>query len=142
MANILIVDDDPAVQATIRLILERAGHEVTIAGDGREGLALFEAGSFDLLFLDIFMPGMDGLETMRHVRARAPSVPIIVISGRAIAPDAYSEPDFLQMATKLGAIASLQKPFRPEALLTVVDGCLTATPSSSPQRPNAFTGGR
>ena len=106
MANILIVDDDPAVQIAIRLMLEQAGHQVTVAGDGRKGPALFETGPFDLLFLDIFMPGMDGLETMRHVRARAPSIPIIVISGRAITPDAYAEPDFLKMATKLGAIAA------------------------------------
>ena len=68
LAKILIVDDDHAVQTTIRLILERAGHAVVVASDGRKGLALFESGEFDLLFLDIFMPGMDGLETMRLVR--------------------------------------------------------------------------
>jgi CheY-like chemotaxis protein len=126
VANILIVDDDPAVQITTRLLLERAGHHVTVAGDGYEGLALFEASQFDLLFLDIFMPGMDGLETMRHIRARQPVIPIVVISGRSSAPDAYAEPDFLKMATKLGAVASLQKPFRPGALLAAVDGCLKA----------------
>ncbi|WGD52855.1 response regulator [Bradyrhizobium sp. CB1650] len=126
MANILIVDDDPAVQIAIRLILERAGHRVTAATDGHMGLALFEGGRFDLLFLDIFMPGMDGLETMRHIRVQQPAAPIIVISGRSVTPDAYAEPDFLKMATKLGAVASLKKPFRPEALLAAVDGCLTA----------------
>lgn len=126
MGNILIVDDDPAVQITIRLLLERAGHHVTVAGDGRNGLALFAAGPFDLLFLDIFMPGMDGLETMRHIRALAPAIPIVVISGRSITPDAYAEPDFLKMATKLGAVASLQKPLQAGALLAAVDGCLKA----------------
>lgn len=139
MANILIVDDDPAVRITIRLLLERVGHHVTIAGDGRKGLALFEAGQFDLLFLDIFMPGMDGLETMRHIRTLAPATPIIVISGRSIAPNAHAEPDFLKMATKLGAVASLQKPFHPDALLAAVDSCLTA---ARPEAPNVSTGRR
>lgn len=139
MANILIVDDDPAVQLTVRLLLERAGHHVTVAGDGRKGLALFERYPFDLLFLDIFMPGMDGLETMRHVRALQPAIPIIVISGRSIMPDAYAEPDFLKMATKLGAVASLQKPFRADALLAAVEDCLKAT---EPEGPDVSTGHR
>ena len=142
MANILIVDDDPAVQLTIRLLLERAGHHVTVAGDGHKGLALFEGSQFDLLFLDIFMPGMDGLETMRHVRALQPKIPIIVISGRSITPDAYAEPDFLKMATKLGAVASLQKPFRADALLAAVDRCLISAASSSPPHIDAGTGSR
>ena len=142
MANILIVDDDPAVQITIRLLLERAGHHITVAGDGRKGLALFEGSRFDLLFLDIFMPGMDGLETMRHIRALAPATPIMVISGRSVTPDAYAEPDFLKMATKLGAVASLQKPFHPDALFAVVDGCLKSAQSSSVPRHDAGTGGR
>lgn len=131
MANILIVDDDSAVQATIRLLLERAGHSVVVAGDGRKGLALFEAGAFDLLFLDIFMPGMDGIETMRLVHQQQPRIPIIVISGNPIASG--SGPDFLTMATKLGAIRSLQKPFKPSALLAAVTGCLEAAgrPSST-----------
>jgi CheY-like chemotaxis protein len=142
VANILIVDDDPAVQLTIRLLLERAGHHVTVAGDGRKGLALFEGKQFDLLFLDIFMPGMDGLETMRHVRALQSKIPIIVISGRSITPDAYAEPDFLKMATKLGAVASLQKPFRTDALLAAVDRSLISATSSSPPHIDAGTGSR
>lgn len=140
MANILIVDDDPAVQITIRLLLERAGHHVRVAGDGRKGLALFEAGPFDLVILDIFMPGMDGLETMRHVRALQPATPIIVMSGRSAGPDSYAEPDFLRMATKLGAVASLQKPFRPEALLAAVDRGLDAARPASPPHRDAGSG--
>ena len=133
MAKILVVDDDSAVQMTIRLLLERAGHSVVVAGDGRKGLAIFEAGEFDLLFLDIFMPGMDGLETMRLVHQQRPLTPVIVISGRPLPSDSSSGPDFLTMATRLGAVSSLQKPFKPAALLEAVAGCLEAAkrPSSS-----------
>jgi len=132
LARILIVDDDTAVQATVRLLLERAGHHVVTAGDGRKGLALIESGDFDLLFLDIFMPGMDGFETMRMVRQLRPLIPIIVISGKPVSPEPGSAPDFLTMATKLGAISSLQKPFKPAALLTAVEGSLAAAKRPSP----------
>jgi CheY-like chemotaxis protein len=132
VAKILVVDDDSAVQATIRLLLERAGHSVVVAGDGRKGLSAFETGDFDLLFLDIFMPGMDGLETMRMVHQQQPLTPIIVISGNPVM-DLGSGPDFLTMARKLGAVSSLQKPFKPAALLAAVANCLEAAkrPSSS-----------
>ncbi len=126
MAKILVVDDDPAVQTTIRLLLERAGHSVVVAGDGRKGIAAFGSCDFDLMFLDIFMPGMDGLETMRHIHRQQSAMPIIVISGRPLVPDAGAEPDFLAMAMKLGAISSLPKPFRPAELLARVEGCLNA----------------
>ena len=141
MARILIVDDDSAVRATIRILLERAGHHVVVANDGRHGLAIFDAEAFDLMFLDIFMPGMDGLETMRLVRQRQPLMPIIVMSGKPFSSDSRSfdsrpsdtkpGPDFLTMATRLGAVGSLQKPFKPSTLLAVVTDCLEAAKRSS-----------
>ena len=140
MARILIVDDDTAVQATVRLLLERAGHHVVTAGDGRKGLALLEAGDVDLLFLDIFMPGMDGFETMRMVHQVRPLVPIIVISGRPRSPDEGGAPDFLTMATKLGAVSSLQKPFKPAALLAAVADCLEAAKRLSSSASHASGG--
>jgi len=133
LARILVVDDDAAVQLTVRLLLERAGHSVVTADDGRKGLALCQTGDFDLLFLDIFMPGMDGFETMRLVRQHRPQVPIIVISGRPISSEEDTAPDFLTMATELGAISSLQKPFRPADLLAAVAECLEAAGRGSPQ---------
>jgi CheY-like chemotaxis protein len=133
LANILIVDDDVAVQMTIQLLLERAGHGVVVASDGRKALSIFETGNFDLVFLDIFMPGMDGFETMRLIHQQQPLMPIIVISGRPIAGDPDGGPDFLTMAAKLGAVTSLQKPFKPAALLAAVAACLEGAnrPSSS-----------
>ena len=135
LARILVVDDDVAVQMTVRLLLERAGHSVVTADDGRKGLALCQTGDFDLLFLDIFMPGMDGFETMRMVRQHRPQIPIIVISGRPISSEADTGPDFLTMATKLGVISSLQKPFRPADLLAAVTDRLEAARRGSPSRP-------
>jgi CheY-like chemotaxis protein len=129
LAKILVVDDDPAVQMTIRLMLERAGHSVMVASDGEMGLAAFETADFDLLFLDIFMPGMDGLETMRLIHRQRPTIPVIVISSRPLT----SEPDFLAMATRLGAICSLPKPFKPTELLETVENCLAAVMQGSPQ---------
>jgi len=134
LAKILIVDDDPAVQTTVRLLLQRAGHQVVTASDGRRALDLLEGGDFDLLFLDIFMPGMDGFETMRLVRQKHASIQIIVISGHSIPSDSNPSPDFLTMATKLGAVRSLQKPFGPDALLQTVAACLEAAKRSSSSR--------
>lgn len=135
MANILVVDDDSAVSTTIALLLERNGHDVVVANDGRKGLKALDSGQFDLLIVDIFMPGMDGLETMRLVHRQRPGIPILVISGQVFGSDSKA-PDFLHMATKLGAITSLRKPFKPAALLASVARCLEdATDTSRP--PNA-----
>jgi DNA-binding NtrC family response regulator len=121
MARILAIDDDGAVCATVGVILERAGHQVVTAQDGRRGLKQLEADQFDLLLIDIFMPEMDGLETIRVVRQSRPKLPIIVMSGSI---DGTKMPDYLSFATKLGAIESLRKPFKPGALVDTVDRCL------------------
>jgi CheY-like chemotaxis protein len=124
MARIQVIDDDQAVRMTIKLVLERAGHDVSLAEDGRKGIQQIEAGDFDLLIVDIFMPGMDGLETIRTIRQLRPEIPIVVISGYAFRTTQESVPDFLEMAVKFGAASSLQKPFRPAQLLSVVETCL------------------
>ena len=108
---------------------------MVVADDGRRGLELVGTQSFDLLFLDIFMPGMDGFETLRAVRQQRPSLPIIAMSGRPMPSDAADGPDFLAMATKLGAVTSLQKPFRPNVLLTAVAACLEG--ANRPSSPDA-----
>ena len=142
MAKVLVVDDDPAVQSMIKLVLEKAGHDVVVAGDGRKGLRALESEAFDLLLLDIFMPGMDGLETMRMVRQARPMLPIIVISGRPVTEDLRQEPDFLAMATKLGATYSLPKPFKPPALLSMMALCLEAETRGSPASDRDVASGR
>lgn len=134
MAKILVVDDDPVMQMTIRLLLERAGYSIVVADDGHKGLAEFRTGLFDLVCLDIFMPTMDGLETMRLLREQRPEVPIIAMSGRPMTPESTMEPDFLAMATKLGAVRGLVKPFKPAVLLETVADCVAAA-TKPPARP-------
>jgi CheY-like chemotaxis protein len=120
VASILVIDDDRAVLSTIKLLLERAAHAVEAVDNSRAGLRLLEIQGFDLLIVDIFMPGMDGFETMRLVHQSRPEMPVIVISGQQFRSASEQEPDFLYMATKLGAVSSLQKPFRPHELLAAV----------------------
>jgi DNA-binding NtrC family response regulator len=77
------------------------------------------------------MPGMDGFETMRLVHQSWPEMPVIVISGQQFRSASEQGPDFLYMATKLGAVSSLQKPFRPHELLATVAKSLSDSPKSS-----------
>lgn len=120
MASILVIDDDRAVLSTIKILLERAAHAVEAVDNSQAGLRLLETQRFDLLVVDIFMPGIDGFETMRLVHQSQPEMPVIVISGQQFSSASEREPDFLYMATKLGAVSSLQKPFRPHELLAAV----------------------
>ena len=124
MAKILVIDDDPAVRMTVKLLLDRDGHEVVVAPDGRVGLQMFAAGGIELLIVDLFMPGMDGLETIREVRARRTDLPIIVMSGTVVRHVNGEAPDFLNMAVKLGAVRAMQKPFKPRDIVQAVRDCL------------------
>jgi DNA-binding NtrC family response regulator len=131
VASILVIDDDRAVLSTVKLLLERAAHAVEAVDNSQAGLRLLESRGFDLLVVDIFMPGMDGFETMRLVHQSRPEMPVIVMSGQQFRSASERGPDFLHMATKLGAISSLQKPFRPQELLAAVAKSLSDSPPSS-----------
>jgi CheY-like chemotaxis protein len=127
MASILVIDDDRAVLATIKVLLERAAHTIEAVDNSRDGLQLVASQSFDLLIVDIFMPGMDGFETMKLVHQSRPDMPVIVILGQQFSFASDRPPDFLYMATKLGAVSSLQKPFKPAQLLAAVDSSLSGS---------------
>jgi CheY-like chemotaxis protein len=120
MTRILVVDDDPMVCMAIEVYLERRGFEVTIADGGETGLRALEDSAFDLMIVDIFMPHMRGFESIRMFHERAPTVPLIAMSGYAFANLDSPAPDFLRMALELGAARFLRKPFTPAALLTAI----------------------
>ncbi|RAI45470.1 response regulator [Rhodoplanes roseus] len=124
MARILIIDDDELIRVSLGLLLESAGHTIVTAATGRAALASLAATEVDLVVCDVFMPDMDGFETLRALKQRAPALPVVVISGdRAPRPDQPS-PDFLKMAVDLGATAGLRKPFEPKAVKALVARCL------------------
>src|SRR5436190_13902822 len=124
MPHILVVDDDPMVRKAIEIYLERHNFEVVVADGGEAGLRALEDGAFDLMIVDIFMPHMRGFESIRIFHERAPTVPLIAMSGYAFANLNSPAPDFLRMALELGAARCLRKPFTPAALLTALNECL------------------
>jgi DNA-binding response OmpR family regulator len=125
MRRILVVDDDPHIGRAIRAWLKRYGFRVSIADGGSNGLAALDDSTFDLMIVDIFMPNMRGFESIRVFHDRAPTVPLIAISGYAFSGIGPPGADFLQMAIRLGATRCLRKPFRPTTLLAVIDECLS-----------------
>jgi CheY-like chemotaxis protein len=119
MPRILVIDDDAAVRAAMQLLLQAEGFEVVTAPDGSAGAKHAADNDIDLVIVDIFMPGMDGIETIRALRSRQPSLPIIAVSGFMCKADA-EWPDYLSVAKKFGAVTSLPKPFRSYELLHAV----------------------
>ncbi|HEX3953825.1 MAG TPA: response regulator [Stellaceae bacterium] len=115
MAKILVIDDDPHMRRMVRRALEGAGHSVVDYGDGRGGITHLAREAPDLLITDIFMPEMEGLETIRRVRGINAALPIIAMSGVSIEGG-----DYLDIAAKFGAFATLKKPFRPAELTELV----------------------
>jgi CheY-like chemotaxis protein len=124
MPRVLVVDDDPMVCMAIEIYLERHSFQVTIADGGEAGLRALEGAAFNLMIVDIFMPHMRGFESIRIFHERAPTIPLIAMSGYAFANLDSPAPDFLRMALELGATRCLRKPFTPVALLTVINECM------------------
>jgi two-component system nitrogen regulation response regulator NtrX len=111
--RILVVDDESAIRDSMRMILEYEGYEFFGAGTGEEGIALVQRESFDLVFLDIKMPGMDGLEALSRIKAVAESLPVVIISGHGTVATAVE-------ATKLGAFDFIEKPLATERILLTI----------------------
>ena len=121
MAHVLIVDDEPALRRTLRVMLEKAGHEVIEAGDGDQGLAMFAEHRPDLVLTDIVMPNREGVEFIGALRLKDAHAPIIAMSGGGSAGGEL----FLQLAKLFGATRTLDKPIRQEVLLETVNACLS-----------------
>jgi two-component system nitrogen regulation response regulator NtrX len=116
-ARILVIDDESAIRDSMRMILEYEGCEFLGAATGEEGITLVERESIDLVFLDIKMPGMDGLEVLGRLKAVAEDLPVVMISGHGTVATAVE-------ATKLGAFDFIEKPLATERILLAIRNAL------------------
>jgi len=121
-ARVLVVDDEPAVRASLERALVAGGYAVTLAGDGEEALDRLVAGRFDLVVLDVMMPRLDGLEVARRLRAAGDRTPVLMLTARDAVDDRVA-------GLEAGADDYLVKPFalkelraRLRALLRRVEG--------------------
>src|SRR3546814_20734864 len=110
MARILIIEDEARIASFIAKGLRAEGHQSVVAEDGPKGLDLALGDDFDLVILDIGLPGMDGFEVLDHMRNQGSKVPVIVLTARDSVTDTVS-------ALAVGADDSIPKPFRFAALL-------------------------
>jgi two-component system nitrogen regulation response regulator NtrX len=119
-ARIVVVDDEAEIRRSVRMILEYEGYDVQEASSGPEALALVEREPPDLLFLDIKMGGLDGLETLQKIRQMNETLPVVIISGHGTVSTAVE-------ATKLGAFDFIEKPLASERVLVTIRNALDKT---------------
>lgn len=129
ISRVLIIDDNEAIRHAIREILALDNIETTLAKNGAEGIALFQAaqGSFDLILLDLTMPVLSGEETFIQLTKIRPDIPIVLMSG-------YSEEEASRRFTGVGLTSFLKKPFRLEQLLEKINQAVLLSASLIQER--------
>lgn len=123
--RVLIMDDDTQVRDATAMLLAAKGFDVVALPDGTSGVEAVKAAAFDLVIVDLFMPGMDGLQTTRAIRALDASVPIIAVSGFMLGDWRLEMPNFDAMAAEAGAHFTLYKPFQPAVLFQAMQEALS-----------------
>ena len=112
MARILVIDDDYEIRLALKKLLERDGHEVLQASNGKEGARVYGTESLDLIITDLLMPEKDGVEVLLDLRTNHPETKAIVISGEG--------QEFLPAAEDFGALHTFSKPFNGKEVIATV----------------------
>jgi len=118
--RVLIIDDEQSILNALAGILGDEGWEVALAESGEQGLEAIEAQDPDLVLLDVWLPGIDGIETLGRVKARYPDLPVVLMSGHGTIETAVR-------ATKLGAFDFIEKPLNLDKVLLVLDNALKSS---------------
>ncbi len=119
-ANILVIDDEEVVRLLFKETLEELGHRVITVEAAAEGLELVKQQDFDLVFLDLKMPGMDGAELFRRIRTVKPKLPVTIITG-------YPDSGMMKRALAQGPFGVMNKPFSEQDIITAVHNFLGIT---------------
>lgn len=132
MANlILVVDDDPILREVASAILDEEGYGVLVAQDGAEALEILGSTACDLVLCDVFMPRMDGIETVQAINRRWPELPVVMLTGGS----SYQTPEQLLKTTRLmGAKGGFRKPINRATLIPLIREILAARPALTPAR--------
>ena len=115
--NILVVDDEAVIRSLFKETLEELGHTVIAVGTSSEGLELVKQRDFDLVFIDLKMPGMDGAELFRQIKTIKPKLPVTIITG-------YPDSDMMARALAQGPFGVMNKPFGESDVVTAVSNFL------------------
>ena len=118
MARILVVDDEEKMQALLAKSLERQGHELRRASDGVAAVAILEEFPADVVFSDLRMPGLDGMDVLKTIKNRWPECEVVVITG-------YPTLETAKEAVRLGAQNYLAKPVGPDDVIRAASEAMT-----------------
>ncbi|TFG62071.1 MAG: sigma-54-dependent Fis family transcriptional regulator, partial [Spirochaetales bacterium] len=117
MAKILIIDDEPRIRETLSDILKDEKHSIATAADGLEGLNICKEETIHLIFLDVWLPNMGGIDVLKEVKRNFPEIEVIIISG-------HGNIDLAVKAVKLGAFDFLEKPLSLDKIITITRNAL------------------
>src|SRR3989304_9178255 len=116
-ANILIVDDEESIRTSLSGVLKDEGYRISTVVNGEDAIDKVKSDSFDVMLLDIWLPGMDGMEALKQIKVLKPELPVIMISGHGNIETAVK-------CTKLGAYDFIEKPLSIEKVLLSIERAL------------------
>ena len=131
--RILVIDDEPVIRDLLFDVLSRKGYAVDTAEDGPRGLSKAELTSYNVVFTDIRMPGMSGVEVYKQLKLVSPETHVIVMTG-------YGLEEMIQEALDLGAFADIKKPFDLDVVYSLIERALESGGEKSAGRNGAGGG--